>query len=89
MYEVMNKYPVAFVLIIIGFMGIDEIIAAAAQDYINQTDSTKLDNQKIIVTLEINETDAGQVICISIEDFRRIFGPHLGQSNNMTTSALG
>ena len=46
----MNKYTVIFIVVIIGFMGTSETMAAAAQDYINQTNSTKSDKQKIIVT---------------------------------------
>ena len=85
LHEVMNKYIIAFVIVIIGFMGINETIVATAQDYVNQTNSTNSDKQKIIVTwLEINKTDDGQMISVSSEDFWRIFGPLLELSNNKT-----
>ena len=51
----MNKYTMAFIIVASGFMDVGETMMATAQDYINQTNSTKSDKQKIIVTwLETN-----------------------------------
>ena len=70
-------------MVIIGFMSISE---TTAQDYINQTNSTKSDKQKIIVTwLELNKTGDSPVISISSEDFWKIFGPLLELSSTKTT----
>jgi TctA family transporter len=75
----------AFIIAVIGFMSVGETMTATAQDYINQTDSTKSDKQKIIVTWsEINKTDDGQLISVNSEDFWKIFGPLLELSNNKT-----
>jgi hypothetical protein len=79
----MSKYTVIFIIVIFGFMCISEAMTATAQDYINQTNSTKSDKQTIIVTwLETNNTKRGSsahtVISISSEDFWKIFGPLLG-----------
>jgi hypothetical protein len=66
-------------------MGVSETITVTAQDYINQTNSTMLDKQKIIVTwLELNKTGDSPVISISSEDFWKIFGPLLELSGNRT-----
>ena len=47
----------AFIIVVSGFMDVGETMTATAQDYINQTNSTKSDKQKIIVTwLETNDT---------------------------------
>jgi TctA family transporter len=75
----------AFIIAVIGFMSVGETMTATAQDYINQTDSTKSDKQKIIVTWsEINKTDDGQLISVNSEDFWKIFGPLLELSRNNT-----
>ncbi|HYZ58646.1 MAG TPA: hypothetical protein VE544_03235 [Nitrososphaeraceae archaeon] len=79
----MSKYIVIVIMVIIGFMSISE---TTAQDYINQTNSTKSDKQKIIVTwLELNKTGDSPVISISSEDFWKIFGPLLELSSTKTT----
>jgi hypothetical protein len=79
----MSKYIVIVIMVIIGFMSISE---TTAQDYINQTNSTKSDKQKIIVTwLELNKTGESPVISISSEDFWKIFGPLLELSSTKTT----
>jgi TctA family transporter len=76
----MSKYIVIVIMVIIGFMGISETMMATAQDYINQTNSTKSDKQKIIVTwLELNKTGDSPVISITSEDFWKIFEPLLKQ----------
>jgi hypothetical protein len=83
----MNKYTVAFIIVVSGFMDVGETMTAIAQDYINQTNSTQSDKQKIIVTwLEINKTKIGdgQSISVSSEDFWKIFGPLLQLSSNKT-----
>jgi hypothetical protein len=46
----MNKYTKAFIIVASGFMDVGETMTATAQDYINQTNSTKSDKEKIIVT---------------------------------------
>jgi hypothetical protein len=75
----MSKYTVIFIIVIFGFMCISEAMTATAQDYINQTNSTKSDKQKIIVTwLELNKTGDSPVNSINSEDFWKIFGPLLG-----------
>ncbi len=77
----MYRHIIPITLAIIGFI-INESIFAIAQDN-NQTNSTKSDKQKIIVTwLEANKTktDTVPVISISGEDFWKIFGPLLEQS---------
>jgi TctA family transporter len=75
----------AFIIVVIGFMSVGETMTATAQDYINQTDSTKSDKQKKIVTwLEINKTDDGPLISVNSEDFWKIFGPLLELSSNKT-----
>ena len=72
-------------MVIIGFMSISETMMSTAQDYINQTNSTKSDKQKIIVTwLELNKTGDSPVISISSEDFWKIFGPLLELSSAKT-----
>ena len=72
-------------MVIIGFMSISETMMSTAQDYINQTNSTKSDKQKIIVTwLELNKTGDSPLISISSEDFWKIFGPLLELSTNDT-----
>jgi hypothetical protein len=81
----MSKYTVIFTVVIIGIVGVSETITSTAQDYINQTNSTKLDKQKIIVTwLELNKTGDSPVISISSEDFWKIFGPLIELSGNRT-----
>jgi hypothetical protein len=84
----MSKYAVMFTVVIIGIMGVSETITVIAQDYINQTNSTKLDKQKIIVTwLELNKTAGDSpVISISSEEFWKIFGPLVEQSGNKTAN---
>jgi hypothetical protein len=77
----MYKHIIPIALTIIGFI-INESMVATAQDN-NQTNSTKSDKQKIIVTwLEANKTKTDTVPVISIrgEDFWKIFGPLLEQS---------
>jgi hypothetical protein len=64
-------------------MGVSKTLTTMAQDVINQTNSTKSDRQKIIVSwLEVNETktESDPVIDISSKDFWKIFGPLLEQS---------
>ena len=39
----------AFIIVVSGFMAVGETMTVTAQDYINQTNSTKSDKQKIIV----------------------------------------
>jgi hypothetical protein len=81
----MSKYIVIVIMVIIGFMSISETMMSTAQDYINQTNSTKSDKQKIIVTwLELNKTGDSPLISISSEDFWKIFGPLLELSTNDT-----
>jgi hypothetical protein len=84
----MSKYAVMFTVVIIGIMGVSETITVIAQDYINQTNSTKLDKQKIIVTwLELNKTAGDSpIISISSEEFWKIFGPLVEQSGNKTAN---
>jgi hypothetical protein len=77
----LHRHIIPIALAIIGFI-INESMVATAQDN-NQTNSTKSDKQKIIVTwLEANKTktDTVPVISISGEDFWKIFGPLLEQS---------
>jgi hypothetical protein len=84
----MSKYTVILIIVIIGFMGTSETMAPTAQDYINQTNSTKSDKQKIIVTwLELNKTGDCPVNSISSEDFWKIFGPLLELSSTKTIGA--
>jgi hypothetical protein len=87
MHAVMNKYTVAFIIFISGFMDVGETMTASAQDYINQTNSTNMDKQKIVVTwLNTNDSMTGDshAINISSEDFWKIFGPLLQLSSNKT-----
>ncbi len=86
----MNKYTVAFIIVVSGFMDVGETMTATAQDYINQTNSTKSDKQKIIVTwLETNDTKTSDttVTSISNEHFWKILEPLLKQSINGSTSS--
>jgi hypothetical protein len=86
LYLVMNRYTTILIIVIIGFMDINITTMATAQDYINQTNSTTSDKQKIIVTwLELNKTAGDSpVISISSEDFWETFGPLLELSGNKT-----
>ena len=82
----MYRHIIPIALAIIGFI-INESMVATAQDN-NQTNSTKSDQQKIIVTwLEANKTktDTVPVISISDEDFWMVFEPLLEQSINGST----
>ena len=86
----MNKYTVVFIIVVSGFMGVGETMTATSQDYINQTNSTKSDKQKIIVTwLETNDTKTSDttVTSISNEYFWKILEPLLKQSINGSTSS--
>jgi hypothetical protein len=91
LHAVMNKYTVAFIIVVSGFMDVGETMTATAQDYINETNSTKLDKQKIIVTwLETNDTKTSDtpVTRISNEHFWKILEPLLlKQSINGSTSS--
>ena len=85
----MNKYTMAFFIVASGFMDVGETMMATAQDYINQTNSTKSDKQKIIVTwLETNDTKTSdtRVTGVSNEHFWKILEPLLKQSINGSTS---
>jgi hypothetical protein len=83
----MNKYIVIFIAVaMIGFT-VNEVMKVTAQDYINQTNSTNMDKQKIVVTwLNTNDSMTGDshAINISSEDFWKIFGPLLQLSSNKT-----
>ena len=83
----MNKYFVIFIAVaMIGFT-VNEAMTVTAQDYINQTNSTNMDKQKIVVTwLNTNDSMTGDshAINISSEDFWKIFGPLLQLSTNKT-----
>jgi hypothetical protein len=64
----------AFIIVASGFRDVGETMMATAQDYINQTNSTKWDKQKIIVTwLETNDTKTSDtpVTSVSNEHFGR------------------
>jgi hypothetical protein len=83
----MNKLDIIFLAVaMIGFVAVNETIAVTAQ-----TNSTKSDKQKIIVTwLETNDTKTIDTLVISVsgEDFRKIFEPLLKQSINGSASAF-
>jgi hypothetical protein len=64
----------AFIIVASGFRDVGETMMVTAQDYINQTNSTKSDKQKIIVTwLETNDTKTSDtpVTSVSNEHFGR------------------
>jgi hypothetical protein len=85
----MNTYTVAFIIVVSGFM-VGETMTATAQDYINQTNSTNMDKQKIVVTwLNTNDSMTGDshAINVSSEDFWKIFEPLLKQSINGSTNS--
>jgi hypothetical protein len=83
----MNKYIVIFIAVaMIGFT-VNEVMTVTAQDHINQTNSTNMDKQKIVVTwLNTNDSMTGDshAINVSSEDFWKIFGPLLQLSSNKT-----
>jgi hypothetical protein len=81
----MNKLDIIF-LAVAMIVAVNETIAVTAQ-----TNSTKSDKQKIIVTwLETNDTKTidTPVISVSGEDFWKIFEPLLKQSINGSASAF-
>ena len=80
----------AFIIVASGFRDVCETMMATAQDYINQTNSTKSDKQKIIVTwLETNDTKTSDtpVTSVSNEHFWKILEPLLKQSINGSTNS--
>ena len=82
---------VAIILAVIGFV-LSGVVNATAQkskleDSINQTNSTKSDKQKIIVTwLDTNNTKTSDlpIINISSKDFWKIFEPLLKPMDRTT-----
>ena len=81
----MGKYTIILIAVaIIGFAVNENIVVTA------QTNSTNLDEQKIIVTwLETNDTKTSDTPAISIsdEDFWKTFNPLLEQSINGSTDS--
>ena len=81
----MGKYTIILIAVaIIGFAVNENIIVTA------QTNSTNLDEQKIIVTwVETNDTKTSDTPAISIsdEDFWKTFNPLLKQSLNGSTDS--
>ena len=81
----MGKYTIILIAVaIIGFAVNENIVVTA------QTNSTNLDEQKIIVTwLETNDTKTSDTPAISIsdEDFWKTFNPLLKQSFNGSTDS--
>ena len=81
----MGKYTIILIAVaIIGFAVNENIVVTA------QTNSTNLDEQKIIVTwLETNDTKTSDTPAISIsdEDFWKTFNPLLKQSLNGSTDS--
>jgi uncharacterized alpha/beta hydrolase family protein len=76
---IMNKLLIALIVVVIGFMIRETIVVTA------QSNSTKMDKQKIVVAWETNnKTKTGDVPVISIsgEDFWEIFEPLLKRSTN-------
>lgn len=83
----MNKFKVTFIIVVIVIGFASFTMNSAAQDYTDQTNSTKSDKQKqkIIVTwLELNKTGDNPAIKVSSEDFWKMFGPLLERSGSKT-----
>ena len=79
--QILYRHIIPIALAIIGFIINESMVATAQDNY--QTNSTKSDKPKLIVTwLEANKTrtDTVPVISISGEDFWKIFGLLLDQS---------
>jgi uncharacterized alpha/beta hydrolase family protein len=91
----MNKLSIALIIaaiiVTIGF-AISGIVNATAEESINQSNSTNIDKQNIIVTwLETNKTKASSstpMITVNDQDFWMVFGPLLEQTINGTTSSF-
>ena len=72
---IMNKLLIALIVVVIGLMISETIVVTA------QSNSTKMDKQKIVVTGGV------PVISVSREDFWKIFEPLLKRSTNGSTSS--
>ena len=70
---IMNKLLIALIVVVIGLMISETIVVTT------QSNSTKMDKQKIVVTGGV------PVISVSREDFWKIFEPLLKRSTNGST----
>jgi hypothetical protein len=78
-----NKYAIAFAVVMIGLARSDSAALIAQGKLTNQNNFTKAEKQSIIVTwLDANKIKSDPVVSISSEDFWKFFDPLVEQSIN-------